>query len=555
MSLSVVHDLLASSVPALLFTVVGLGYFLGNIRIRGFTLGVAAVLFVGLVFGALDPVNFVIPEVIYTLGLILFVYTVGLQSGAIFFNLFRRQWLKLTALSGIAIAGSAVATVVAAQLFRISGPVASGLFCGGLTNTPALAAAVEALRGSLAGSSLDPAHLRALMDGPAVGYSIAYPFGVVGLIVAMQVATKIGRVNFAEEQRRARRSNGLATEEPVLREIRVTNRQLLGKTFGGAMLSELTGMVFTRVKRGSEVALVTTDSVLEEGDILVGVGSKAAVHKAELLVGPTVGEAIERFSPEIGHRDLLVINRKLSGATAAELAVELGHPVVVSRIRRGGVHITPRPETTLELGDQIRVVAHRGDLDRLTQLVGDPLTDISEADFLSFSLGLVLGVLVGMIPIPLGGGHVVKLGFAGGPLVMGLVLGRAGRTGPIVWTLPVNASMTLRQLGLLFFLAGVGTRAGGSFVHTLASEGLTLFFVGAAITVVSLALTLVVARRFFHYDAISAYGIVAGIHTQPAALAFANSHTGSESPNISYAAVYPVALIAKIIVAQLLVVL
>jgi putative transport protein len=550
-----VHDLLATSAPALLFTVVGLGYFLGNVRIRGFTLGVAAVLFVGLVFGALDPVNFVIPEVIYVLGLILFVYTVGLQSGSIFFNLFRRQWLRLTALAGIAIVGSAAATLVAARLLGISASVASGLFCGGLTNTPALAAAVEALRGSLAGSSLDPARLRALLDGPTVGYSIAYPFGVVGLIVAMQVATKLGHVNFAEEQRRARRANGLATEEPILREIRVTNRQLIGRTFGDAMLTELTGMVFTRVKRGSEVELVTSDRVLGDGDVLVGVGSQASLRKAELLVGPTVGEAMERFSPEIGHRDLLVINHKVAGATAAELAVELGHPVVVSRVRRGGVHITPRLDTTLELGDQIRVVAHRADLDRLTKLVGDPLHDISEADFLSFSLGLVLGVLVGMIPIPLGGGHVVRLGFAGGPLVTGLVLGRAGRTGPITWTMPVNASMTLRQLGLLFFLAGVGTRAGGSFVHTLASEGLTLFFVGAAITVVSLVLTLVVARRFFGYDAISAYGIVAGIHTQPAALAFANAHTGSESPNISYAAVYPVALIAKIVLAQLLVLL
>ena len=554
MSLAVLHTLLASSAPALLFTVVGLGWFLGNIRIRGFTLGVAAVLFVGLVFGALDPVGFVIPEVIYTLGLILFVYTVGLQSGSIFFNLFRRQWLRLTALAGIAIAGSAVVTLVAARLLGIAAPVASGLFCGGLTNTPALAAAVEALRASLAGSTLDPARLRALMDGPTVGYSIAYPFGVVGLIVAMQVATKLGRVDFGEEQRRARRANGLATEEPVLRELRVSNRQLIGKTFGEAMLNELTGMVFTRVKRGAEVELVTADRVLADGDVLVGVGSPAAVHKAELLVGPTVGEAMERFSPEIGHRDLLVINRKVAGSTVAELAAMLGAPLVVSRIRRGGVQITPRPETTLEAGDHLRVVAHRGDLDRLTGLVGDPLKDIGEADYLSFSLGLVLGVLVGMIPIPLGGGHVVRLGFAGGPLVVGLLLGRAGRTGPIVWTMPVNASLTLRQLGLLFFLAGVGTRAGGSFVHTLASQGLTLFFVGAAITVVSLALTLVVARRFFGYDAISAYGIVAGIHTQPAALAFANSHTGSESPNISYAAVYPVALIAKIVLAQLLVV-
>jgi putative transport protein len=553
LSLGALHHLLATSTPALLFTVVGLGYFLGSIKIRGFTLGVSAVLFVGLVFGALDPKAFLIPEVIYVLGLILFVYTVGLQSGSVFFNLFRRQWLRLTALAVVAIAGAALATVAAAQLLGISAPVASGLFCGGLTNTPALAAAVEALRASLAGSSLDPAQLRPLLDGPTVGYSIAYPFGVVGLIVAMQVTTRLRRVDFAAERRRARADGG--GEEPLLREIRVTNRQLIGKTFGDAMLTELTGMVFTRIKRGAVVELATAESVLGEGDVLVGVGTPDAIRKADLLVGPTVGEAIERFSPDIGHRDLLVINRKVAGATVADLATEAGFPVVVSRIRRGGVHITPLSQATLELGDQVRVVAHRADLDRLTRLIGDPLKDISEADFLSFSLGLVLGVVVGLIPIPLGGGHIVRLGFAGGPLVVGLVLGRLGRTGPIVWTLPVNASMTLRQLGLLFFLAGVGTLAGGSFVHTVVHQGPTLLLVGALITIVSIVSALAVSLRIFGYDAITAYGVLAGIHTQPAALAFANAHTGSERTNVSYAAVYPVALIAKIILAQLLVLL
>jgi putative transport protein len=555
LSLGALHHLLATSTPALLFTVVGLGYFLGSIKIRGFTLGVSAVLFVGLVFGALDPKAFLIPEVIYVLGLILFVYTVGLQSGSVFFNLFRRQWLRLTALAVVAIAGAALATVAAAELLGISAPVASGLFCGGLTNTPALAAAVEALRASLAGSSLDPAQLRPLLDGPTVGYSIAYPFGVVGLIVAMQVTTRLRRVDFAAERRRARADGGVGGEEPLLREIRVTNRQLIGKTFGDAMLTELTGMVFTRIKRGAVVELATAESVLGEGDVLVGVGTPDAIRKADLLVGPTVGEAIERFSPDIGHRDLLVINRKVAGATVADLATEAGFPVVVSRIRRGGVHITPLSQATLELGDQVRVVAHRADLDRLTRLIGDPLKDISEADFLSFSLGLVLGVVVGLIPIPLGGGHVVRLGFAGGPLVVGLVLGRLGRTGPIVWTLPVNASMTLRQLGLLFFLAGVGTLAGGSFVHTVVHQGPTLLLVGALITIVSIASALAVSLRLFGYDAITAYGVLAGIHTQPAALAFANAHTGSERTNVSYAAVYPVALIAKIILAQLLVLL
>jgi putative transport protein len=552
-SLGSLHDLLATSVPALLFTVVGLGYFLGNIKIGGFTLGVSAVLFVGLVFGALDPQAFVIPEVIYVLGLILFVYTVGLQSGSVFFNLFRRQWLELTAMALIAVVGAALATMVAARVLGISAPVASGLFCGGLTTTPALAAAVEALRGSLAGSGLDPAQLRLHLDGPTVGYSIAYPFGVVGLILAMQIATKVRRVDFAEERRRASAKAGVAAAEPLLREIRVTNRQLIGRTFGEAMLTDLTGMVFTRIKRGGEVDLAAAERVLADGDILVGVGSAEAIRKAELLIGPTVGEAIERFSPDIGHRDLLVINRRVAGSTVAELSSTVGHPVVVSRIRRGGVHITPLPHATLELGDQVRVVAHRGDLDRLTGLIGNPLKDISEADFLSFSLGLVLGVVVGVIPIPLGGGHVVRLGFAGGPLVVGLLLGRLGRTGPIVWTMPVNASMTLRQLGLLFFLAGVGTRAGGSFVHTFATQGAALLVAGAGITVVSMVLTLVVSQRWFGYDTISAYGIMAGIHTQPAALAFANSHTGSESTNVSYAAVYPVALIGKIILAQILV--
>ena len=547
------HELLATSAPALLFTVVGLGYFLGAIRVRGFSLGIAAVLFVGLVFGALDPQAFVLPEVIYVLGLILFVYTVGLQSGPIFFNLFRRQWVKLTALALLATVGAALATVAATRALGIAAPVAAGLFCGSLTNTPALAAAIEALRNSVAPLGLGAQATRTLLDGPTVGYSVAYPFGVIGLILAMQLATKLRRPDFAEEQRRARKASGLATEEPLVREVRVTNAQLIGKRYGEVMLTDLTGMIFTRRKRGEQIDLVTPELALEEGDVLVGVGSAASVKKAELLIGPTVTEAVERLSPGIEYRDLVVINRKVAGTEIAELAALVGRPVIVSRIRRGGVQIAPLADTTLELGDQIRVVAHRDALERVTQVTGNPLKDVSEADFLSYSLGLVLGVAVGMIPIPFFGGRVIQLGFAGGPLVVGLLLGRVGRTGPVVWTMSSNASLTLRQLGILFFLAAVGTRAGGSFVHTLTHQGVSLLLAGMLVTALSAGLILVLARKLFHLDAISSYGILAGIHTQPAALAFASAHTGSDSTNISYAAVYPVALIAKIVIAQVLV--
>ncbi|MDM7916370.1 MAG: aspartate:alanine exchanger family transporter [Candidatus Eisenbacteria bacterium] len=550
------YELFSTSAPALLFTVVGLGYFLGNIKIGGFSLGIAAVLFVGLIFGAIDPVAFVVPEVIYVLGLILFVYTVGLTSGPIFFNLFRRQWLGLTAIALVATAGAAIVDLVVARLFGIGAPVASGIFCGSLTNTPALAAAVETLRAKLTGTVVDPEQFRMLTDGPTVGYSIAYPFGVLGLILAMQISTRISRVDFRQEHERSMKVSGIDLADLKTREIRVTNPQLIGKSFGSAMLTDLTGMVFTRRMRDDgEVDLVVPDMRLEEGDVLVGVGTAEAVGKAELLIGPLVQESVEQMSPNIEYRDLVVINRQAAGKAIQDLAKTVGHPVIVSRIRRGGVHITPHPGTTLELGDQIRIVGHHEDLERATAIVGNPLKDISEADFLSFSLGLVLGVLVGMLPIPFFGGRILHLGFAGGPLVMGLILGRAGRTGPIVWTMPANASLTLRQLGILFFLAGVGTRAGGSFVHTMTTQGAELLVMGAAVTVASIVLVILFCKRVLHYDMISTYGILSGVHTQPAALAFASSHTGSENANISYAAVYPVALIAKIILAQILVAL
>jgi putative transport protein len=547
------RDLLASSTPLLLFTVIGLGYFLGSLKLRGFGLGIAAVLFVGLAFGAMEPQAFALPEVIVVLGLVLFVYTVGVQSGPVFFNLFRRQGARITVLALAATGITAVSAWAAARLLSIDAPVSSGLFCGALTNTPALGAAVERLRGALAAAGLAPEDARRLLDGPTVGYSVAYPFGVAGLILAMQVATRILRVDFRRERRLSDEAAGLGSEDLLIRELRVTNPQIVGRTFEESTVNELTGMVFTRMKRGPEVELIAPGTRLAEGDVLVGVGSAEAVRKAELLVGPLVEVGLERLSSGISHRDLVVIHRRVAGMPAGRLSMEVGSPVIVSRIRRGSVAITPRPETALEVGDQIRVVGQTSDLDRVTKLVGDPLRDFSETDFLSFSLGLILGVVVGMLPIPVPGAEPLRLGFAGGPLVVGLLLGWLGRTGPIVWTMPPNANLTLRQLGIVLFLAGIGTRAGGSFVATFLDRGFALLAVGVALTALSAVVVLVLAHRWLGYDMVSTYGLLAGIHTQPAALAFANDHTGSENPNVSYVAVYPVALVAKIVLAQILV--
>jgi putative transport protein len=539
------YDVLATSPVALLFAVIGLGWFLGAVRVRGFSLGVAAVLFVGLVFGAVDPKHFILPEFVYLLGLILFVYIIGLQSGPMFFNLFRRQGLHFTLAGTLIPLVAALGAWIVGLLLATGAPVSTGLFCGALTNTPALAAAIERLRGVVAAGAA---------DGPTVGYSIAYPLGVVGLILVMQVATRIARVDFKEEDRRARAASGLGGDDLLSRELRLANPQLVGKSFEEGRFAELTGMVFTRLKRGGvgEEILVTPELPLEAGDVLVGVGPPEAIERAVLLIGPLVGEHHERFGSDIAHRDLVVLQRKVAGTKLSELSAACGCPVVVSRIRRGGIAITPEADTTLELGDHIRAVAHARDLDRVSQVVGDPLRDLTETDFMSFSFGLILGVLLGTFPIPLPGGQTMSLGLAGGPLVVGLILGRLGRTGPIVWTMPANASLTLRQLGILLFLAGVGTRAGATFVATFEKQGLPLLLAGGLITVLSATAAILLSRRVFGFDMITTLGLVAGIHTQPAALSFANSHTGSETPNVAYAAVYPVATISKIILAQIL---
>jgi putative transport protein len=548
------HSLLSGSVPLLLFAVIGLGWFVGQVRVGSFSLGVSAVLFVGLVFGAIDPAAFVIPEIVWVLGLILFVYTIGLQSGPLFFNLFRRQGVRITLLAVLTTGLAAAGTWVAAKLLGIGIPVGAGIFCGSLTNTPALAAAVERLRTGSAGAGLSPEALRRLLDGPTVGYSLAYPFGVAGLVLAMQLVSRFRRLDFAAEERRGRVAAGLAADDLIIREVEVRNSQIVGRTVSEAFLSEMTGMVFTRVKRpGGEVDLLVPEHRLAAGDILIGVGSAEAVRKAELAVGPLVEAGLERLPSDVDYRDLAVIRRELSGARIADLPARIGAPLIVSRLRRGGIQLAPGPDILIEVGDQIRVVAHEETLERVTKLVGDPIRDFSETDFLSFSLGLIIGVAVGMIPIPIGSGEPLRLGFAGGPLVVGLLLGWLGRTGPIVWTMPTNANLTLRQLGLVLFLAGVGTRAGGSFLATLREQGPLLLLTGAAITTLSVAAIILIARAWLRYDYVSIFGLMTGIHTQPAALAFAADLTKSEGANLSYVAVYPVALVLKIILAQLLV--
>jgi putative transport protein len=542
-------SLLAENQLVLLFTVIGLGYLLGSIRILGFSLGVAAVLFVGIAAGALDR-RLSLPEPIYIIGLVLFVYAVGLQSGPGYFASFKKRGFKINLVAATLIEGGAVIAVVLWKILHVSAPNIVGLFCGALTNTPALAATVEAVKGMSVGLAPDVRNL--YLESPVVTYSLAYPFGVFGVILWFYVFTRLFKVDFAKEEAERLKEGG--TDVILSRTFKITNPAVDGKTVEVALkYIPNPGFVLSRIKKGVAISVVLPETVLSMGDQVVAVGNTAAIERARILFGEECAHHLPEYISGITYRRIFVSSKEAVGKTIEEVQLAKEYEATITRLRRGDVDFVPSPDTVLELGDQIRVVSKRDNLDRITQFFGDSLKSISETDFLSVSLGIVLGVLVGMFPFPLPNGTSFKLGFAGGPLIVALVLGRLQRTGPITWGLPFNANLVLRQIGLVFFLAAIGTRAGGSFGATLQGGGLTLIAAGALITTGVTVATMIVGYKYLKLPMSAVMGMMSGMQTQPACLAYANQQAQNELPNLWYATVYPVSMVTKIILAQIIV--
>jgi putative transport protein len=539
-------DLLVRNPLLLLFVVSAIGYLLGRVKIGGISLGVAAVLFVGLFFGALDE-NLKLPEIVYLLGLVLFVYTIGLSSGPSFFASLRRKGLRdnLLVLGMILLAVGL--TVGAASLAGLSGPVAAGLFAGSLTNTPALAGVIEALKRSAEGAISDAA-----LAAPVVGYSVAYPMGVLGMILAIFFAQKVFRVDYAQEAVQLKDLGGVR-EDLVNRTVVVTNPSINGRNVGELMRNNSWNVIFGRLKQGAEVGVATSDAYLYTGDLVSIIGSRDEVERAASDIGETAPEALELDRHTMDFRRVFVSNHEVVGRRLRDLDLPRRHGAVVTRVRRGDVEFLPNGDTVLEPGDRVRVVTRRENLEAISAYFGDSYRELAEIDVVSLGLGIALGLLLGMIPIPLPGGGQFTLGFAGGPLIVALILGWRERTGPIVWSLPYSANLTLRQFGLTLFLAAVGTRSGYSFVTTLAQGGgLGIFLAGVTITGVTAVTMLLVGHKLLRIPLSLLIGMVAGLGTQPAVLAFANEQTENELPNIGYATVYPMATIAKIVFAQLI---
>lgn len=544
-------DLLATHQHLLLFVIIGLGYFLGNIRIFGFSLGVAAVLFVGMAFRAFDP-RLVLPEYIYIIGLVIFVYAIGLQAGPGFFASFRKRGLRYSLIAVGLLSLGALASVAIWLLTDIPAPSVTGLFCGALTNTPALAATIEALQAM--SSAIPPESREFYLSAPVVAYGLAYPFGVFGVILWFHVFNRYYKVDFAREEAERLAQAGSESIESVT--YRISNPAVIGKSVGKLLASfGRTGFVLSRIRKGEKIEIVSLDTVLNSDDLIVAVGPPPAQEIAGLLFGERTSERLPEQHAEMAYQRVFVSDKSVVGKTIREVLEQKQFHGTITRLRRGDVEFVPTPDAVLELGDRILVVSRREHVSEVSRFFGDSIKSISEADYLSLSLGIVLGVFLGMIPIPLPNGLTFKLGFAGGPLVVGLILGRLERTGPIIWGMPFNANLVLRQIGLVFFLAAIGTKAGDGIRQTIAVGGWELLVAGAFITTLVTVATIIVGYRYLKLPMASVMGMMSGMQTQPACLAYANQQAQSELVNTWYATVQPASMIAKILLAQIIITL
>lgn len=539
--LGALRDFLAHAPLGLLFLTIGTGYLLSHLRFRGVGLGVAAVLFAGLGLGAWGGDRFELPELVGQFGLLLFVYAIGLEAGPAFFKLMKERGAGLLLLAlGAVLAGASLVWLAATRL-GLEPALAVGLFCGSLTNTPALATVSEALRGT-------PAAML-----PTVGYSIAYPLGVALPILLAELTARLGAIDVAAAARQAERENGEASEPATSSNLELTNPELIGAALGDVPIAAL-GVRVSRVQRGEHVTVASPKTVLQPGDVLHVVGSQAGIAQAEALLGPERRNVPgpETRRDEVDFRRVILSNPRLVGRPLGAIALEARWEAVVTRIRRGDLDFVPSDDTILERGDRLRVVARSDQMEEVARYFGDSFKGISETDYLSLSLGALMGIALGLLRVPLPGGLQLQLGLAGGPLLVALVLGWLGRTGPLIWSLPLAANQALRQLGLVLFFSSVGLRSGRHFAAALSAQGPLLVGVGAIATLASSGILLWGAMRLLKADWVSAAGLMAGGQTQPALLTFAGERSRSEAPNRPYAAIMPLAMISKILVAQLL---
>ncbi len=527
----------------LLFIVIAVGYIVGTIRVRGTSLGVAAVLFVGLGFGGLDP-DLQIPDIVFLLGLSVFVYTIGLNNGPAFFKNFRRSGFRDISFILFMLTISAAITVGLHFLFGFEASTTAGLFAGSTTNTPALAGLLDTIGKSNWGDAINQ-----MIQQSVVGYSLSYPMGVLGVMIGIAIMQRLLKVDFRKEEMALSKDYPLG-EGLMNVSIEITNSEVVGRTIRELLQQYGWRVVFGRIQRGDEIQLTNWDTRLKLGDRISLVGSREEAESVILVAGEALPFQLSDDRREYDVNRIFVSNPKIAGQSLASLNLGERFSAIVTRVRRGDVDLLANGKTILELGDRVRFVALRKDHSGLANLFGDSYEALSRINLFSFGFGMALGLLVGMVTLTLPGGIAFNLGFAGGPLIIGLMLGSLRRSGPIVWTLPYGAARTLQQFGLMLLLACIGIRSGHTFFNTITQGGAGMIFLASGIISTGTALiTLWVGYRWVKIPFSFLMGMVS---SQPAILQYSVERSGNRLPDVGYTLMFPIALIIKIVYVQVL---
>lgn len=524
-------DLLNSSYFAL-FLIVALGFMLGRIKIKGLSLDVSAVIFIALLFGHFGVI---IPKELGNFGLVLFIFTIGIQAGPGFFDSFRSKGKTLIIITMLIICSAALTAVGLKYAFDIDTPSVVGLIAGALTSTPGLAVAIDSTHSPLA----------------SIAYGIAYPFGVIGVILFVKLLPRIMHIDLDKEARRLEKERRSQYPELNTCIYRITNSAVFGRSLMQINARAMTGAVISRAKHGEVISIPTAQTVLYENDYIQAVGSEESLNQLAVLVGEREeGELPLVDTQEI--ESLLLTKKDMINKQLGDLNLMKNFGCTVTRIRRSGIDLSPSPDLALKFGDKLMVVGEKDGIKGVARLLGNNAKKLSDTDFFPIAMGIVLGVLFGKLNISFPGGLSFSPGLTGGILIIALFLSAVGKTGPIVWSMSASANQLLRQLGLLLFLAEVGTSAGTNLVATFQESGWLMFGVGAAITIVPMFVAAIVGLLVFKISILDLLGTITGGMTSTPGLAAADSMTDSNIPSVAYATVYPIAMVFLILIIQII---
>ncbi len=528
------------------------GVFLGRIRVFGISLGITFVLFTGIALAHFGfTANHQVIYFIRDFGLLLFVFFVGLQVGPGFFSSFRKGGLTMNMMALAVVILGALTMVILHFITGTSIPVLTGIMSGAVTNTPGLGAAQNALAQVTSGVNADN------VPDIGLGYAVAYPFGVLGVILTMFALKRTFRINVSEESELYSQEQHPADKVPEKVSILVNNPNIYNKTIPQITDQIPEEFIISRVLHNGELKLASSESVIHENDIILVVTQKRFVPAIIRHTGVQSEVDLTSTGGPLSVRRIIVTHRGIYGKTLESLMLRTRFNVNITRIHRSGIELVASSDLRLQMGDKLTVVGDEESLENVTTILGDSVKQLNEPNLVPVFIGIFLGVILGAIPVFIPGIiNPVRLGLAGGPLIVAILLSKYGyRFSLISYTTP-SANLMLREIGIVLFLASAGILSGEKFVDTLVSgDGFLWMWYGAIITLIPVALTGFFARYFLKKNYLEICGLLAGSMTDPPALAYANNIAPSDAPSVVYASVYPLVMFLRIFIAQMLILL